>query len=380
MADSAISCPGETTAAERPDHLSDYVLRDVPVGIAATGMRREPYGAGSTPVRADRYWGASTQRSLRTDFTLADRLPERFHCCYGIAKKAAATANGLAGRLPMWKVDALSRAADDLIAGRLADHFPLTVWQSGSGRETDTNVNEVLANRAIQLLGGAIGSHVPIDPARDVNTGQSLTGMFTTSLHIATVLEIEETLVPSAATLVRALDRSGMSSLAQRLRGALARIDEAEGGLHEIVSGDLDDGPGMAEPDWRAMASSIASETGRPFILPRSGDADPGSFDAIVATMATVRGLAVALLEIAEPHGRGNPERVSASHRSLEAMSAVCVNTMGLDLTVAIAGSRGNRGPRVLRPIIVLSVLNAIRNVGQACQAIRRIIVPTGRR
>jgi fumarate hydratase class II len=356
------------------------VLRDVPVGIAATGMRRERYASGSTSVRADRYWGASTQRSLKRDFTSPDRLPERFHRCYGIAKKAAAAANGLAGRLPLWKVDALSRAADDLIAGRLTDHFPLTVWQSGSGRETDTNVNEVLANRAIQLLGGAIGSRVPIDPARDVNTGQSLSGMFTTSLHIATVLEIEETLVPSAATLVRTLDRAGLSPLAQRLHAALARIDEAEGGLHEVVSGDVDDGPGMSESDWRAMAASIASETGRPFILPRRNDAGYGSLDAILAAMATVRGLAVALLDITEPHGRGSPDRFSTGHGPLEAMSMVCVNVLGLDLTVAIAGSRGNRGPRVLRPIIVMSVLNAIRAVGQACQAIRRIIAPISRR
>jgi fumarate hydratase class II len=280
----------------------------------------------------------------------------------------------------MWKVDALSRAADDLIAGRLADHFPLSVWQSGSGRETDTNVNEVLANRAIQLLGGAIGTRVPIDPARDVNTGQSLTGMFTTSLHIAIVMEIEEALVPSAVALTRALDRAGMSALAQRCRVALARIDEAEGRLHEIVSGDIDDGPGMSESDWRAMAASIACETGRPFILPRCGDANSGSLDAIVAAMATVRGLAMALLDITEPHGFGDPGRVLASHRSLEAVSMVCVNVMGRDLTVAIAGGRGNRGPHVLRPIIVLSVLDAIRTVGQACRAIRRIIGATGPR
>jgi len=356
------------------------VLREVPVGIAATGMRRDSNASGSTSVRADRYWGASTQRSLKTDLNSADRLPERFHRCYGIAKKAAAAANGLAGRMPMWKVDALSRAADDLIAGRLADHFPLTVWQSGSGRETDTNVNEVLANRAIQLLGGAIGSRVPIDPARDVNKGQSLTGMFTTSLHVTTVLEIEETLLPPVATLVRALDRAGMSLLAQRLRAALARIDEAEGGLHEIVSGDDNDNSGMSVSDWRAMAASIASETGRPFILPQSDAAVGGSFDAIVAAMAAVRGLAVALLDITEPHGRSSPDRVSASRWSLEVMSMVCTHVMGLDLTVALAGSRGNRGPRVLRPIIVMSVLDAIRTIGQACQGMRRIIVPGGRK
>ena len=373
--------PPRRTAAERPDYLSNYLLRDVPVGIAAAGMRREIHPPGSTSVRADRYWGASTQRSLNAGRAAAEHLPDRFHRCYGIMKKAAAAANGHAGRLPSWKVEAVRLAADDLIAGRLADHFPLAVWQSGSGRETDTNVNEVLANRAIQLLGGAIGSRIPIDPAVDVNMGQSLTGMFTTSLHIATVLELEETLMPSAVTLVRALDRSRVSSLTQRLRAALARIDEAEGGLHEVVSGGAYDSSGMSEPDWHAMAASIAGETGRPFILPPGGHADPASLDAVVAAMAAVRGLAVALLDISEPpNSRGSPDRVSGSRASLEAMSMICINVMGLDQIVSAAASRGNRTPRALRPIIVMSVLNAIRTVGQACLGVRRIIAPASRR
>jgi fumarate hydratase, class II len=379
-AEQATGSPPNKTAAERPDDLSGYFLREVPVGIEATGMRREPHSPGSTSVRADRYWGASTQRSLNAGFGAPDRLPDRFHRCYGITKRAAAAANGRAGRLPWWKVEAVVRATDDLIAGRLDDHFPLTVWQSGSGRETDTNVNEVLANRAIQLLGGAIGSRVPIDPAGDVNLGQSLTGMFTTSLHIATVLELEETLMPSVATLVRALDRTRVSSLAQRLRAALARIDEAEGSLHEIVSGGENDGLGLSEPDWHAMAASIASETGRPFILLPGGHADPSSFDAIIAAMAAVRGLAVVLLEITEPFGRGSADQGSGNRVSLEAMSMVCINVIGLDQIAAAAGGRGNRSPRALRPIIAMSVLNAIRTIGQACLGIRRIIAPASRR
>ncbi|HEX3989544.1 MAG TPA: lyase family protein [Acetobacteraceae bacterium] len=356
--------------------MSGYLLREVPVGIEATGMRREAHAAASGSVRADRYWGASTQRSLNAGFAATDHLPDRFHRCYGIVKKAAAAANGRAGRLPSWKVEAIVRAADDLIAGRLDDHFPLTVWQSGSGQETDTNVNEVLANRAIQLLGGAIGSRIPIDPAGDVNLGQSLTGMFTTSLQIAIVLELEETLMPSATTLVRALDRSRVSSLAQRLRAALARIDEAEGSLHEIVMGDAPDSSGLSEPDWHAMAASIAGETERPFILLPGSHADPGSLDAVVAVMAAVRGLAAALLDITEPPSRGSSDRVSGNRVSLDAMSMVCINVMGLDQIVASACGRGNRSPRALRPIVAMSVLNAIRTIGQACLGVRRIIAP----
>jgi fumarate hydratase, class II len=362
---------------ERPDALSEYSVREVPVGIQATGMRREIHTRGSTAVRADRYWGASTERSLKAAFPANDYLPDRFHRCYGITKKAAVAANGHAGRLPSWKAEALSLAADDLIAGRLAGHFPLTVWQSGSGRETDTNVNEVLANRAIQLLGGVIGSGVPVDPARDVNMGQNVAGMFTTSLHIATVLEIEEALMPPAGVLVRALDRSAMPSLAHRLRAALARIDEAEGGLHEVVSGGVYDVSGLSEPDWRAMAATIAGETRRPFIL---APGETGSLDAIVAAMAAVRGLVVAMLDITDPQSPGKSERVSGGQVSLEAMSMVCINVMGLDQIVAAASSRGNRTPRALRPIIVMSVLNAIRTLGQACASMRKIIAPASRR
>jgi fumarate hydratase class II len=319
--------------------------------------------------------------SLRAGLPATDHLPERFHRCYGIVKKAAATANGQAGRLPTWKAEAIATAADDLIAGRLSDHFPLTVWQSGSGRETDTNVNEVLANRAIQLLGGAIGSRVPVDPTRDVNMGQSLTGMFTSSLHIATVMELEETLVPSVAALARALDRASMASLARRLRAALARIDEAEGGLHEIVSGGAGGGPGMSEPDWRAMAASIARETGRPFVLSPGGHGDSGSLDTIVAAMSAVTGLAVALLDIAEPpvptRGRADPDRNSSGRTALDAMAMVCIHVVGLDQVVANAGGRGNRAPR---PLVVASVLNAIRTLGQACVPVRGIVAAAGRK
>jgi fumarate hydratase class II len=346
----------------------------VPVGIQATGMRRETHDRGFTDVSADRYWGASTQRSLKAGFPAADHLPQRFHSCYGIAKKAAATVNGQAGRLPAWKVEALRRAADDLIAGNLADHFPLTVWQSGSGREFDTNVNEVLANRAIQLLGGTIGSRVPIDPARDVNLGQNLTGMFTSSLHIATVMELEEILMPAVAGLVRVLDRAAMPYLARRLRVALARIDEAEAGLHEVVGGADHDGSGMSEPDWRAIAASVTQETGRPFILPPGGHADPGSLEPVVAAMAAVRGLVVALLDMTEGYRCDGPARITDGQGSLEAMSMVCIHVMGLDQIVAAASSRGNHTPRALRPVIAMSVLSAIQTVGLACLSVRRII------
>jgi fumarate hydratase class II len=289
-------------------------------------------------------------------------------------------------------VEAICLAADDMIAGKLSGHFPLTTWQSGSGRETDTNVNEVLANRAIQLLGGAIGSRDPIDPTRDVNLGQSLTCMFTTALHIAIVIELEETLVPSVTTLARALDRAALPSLARQLRVALARIDEAEGGLHEIAGGGGDgetSGSGAApnpvsepvsESDWRVMAAMVASETRRPFIPAPDGYADHASLDAVVAAMAAVRGLVITLLNIVDVLHARTPTSTQDRKASLEAMSMVCISILGMDQIVAAAASRGNREPHAIRPVIVTSVLNAIRTLGLACASLRRVVAATGRR
>src|SRR5580658_3150190 len=147
-------------------------LRDVPIGIDATGLRRETDAMGAVDVPADRYWGAQTERSL-VHFAIGDdRMPKRVYHAYGYVKKAGALVNETAGRLPKWKADAVVHAADEAIAGRLDEHFPLYVWQTGSGTQSNMNVNEVLSNRAIQLLGGELGSQQPIGPNDHVNMGQ----------------------------------------------------------------------------------------------------------------------------------------------------------------------------------------------------------------
>jgi fumarate hydratase class II len=147
-------------------------VNEIPIGIRATGTRRETDSMGEIEVPADRYWGAQTQRSL-IHFSIGDdRMPKRVYHAYGYVKKAAALVNAAAGRLPQWKADAIVRAADEAIAGQLDEHFPLYVWQTGSGTQSNMNVNEVLANRAIQLLGGEIGSKSPVHPNDDVNMGQ----------------------------------------------------------------------------------------------------------------------------------------------------------------------------------------------------------------
>lgn len=231
-------------------------LRDTPIGIDATGQRHETDSMGGIDVPADRYWGAQTQRSL-VHFAIGDdRMPKRVYHAYGYVKKAAALVNAAAGRLAQWKANAIVRAADEAIAGKLDDHFPLYVWQTGSGTQSNMNVNEVLSNRAIQLLGGKIGGKSPVHPNDDVNMGQSSNDTFPTAMHIAAVLELEEHLVPHAEVLAIAIEakanewndviKTGRTHLqdavpltvgqewsgwAHQIRDALRRIRASEGSV-----------------------------------------------------------------------------------------------------------------------------------------------------
>src|SRR6201993_1710478 len=182
------------------------LLHDIPIGLDATGTRHETDSMGGIDVPADRYWGAQTQRSL-VHFSIGDdHMPKRVYHAYGYVKKAAALVNAAAGRLPQWKADAIVYAADEAIAGKLDEHFPLYVWQTGSGTQSNMNVNEVLSNRAIQLLGGKIGSKSPVHPNDDVNMGQSSNDTFPTAMHIAAVLELEDHLLPHAEALAAAIE------------------------------------------------------------------------------------------------------------------------------------------------------------------------------
>src|ERR1700756_2528478 len=190
-------------------HMSNQnhpILRDIPIGIDAAGQRHETDSMGGIDVPADRYWGAQTQRSL-VHFSIGDdRMPKRVYHAYGYVKKAAALVNNAAGRLPKWKAEAIVRAADEAIDGKLDGHFPLYVWQTGSGTQSNMNVNEVLSNRADQLLGGAIGSKHPVHPNDDVNLGQSSNDTFPTAMHIASVIELEQHLLPRAEALAEAIE------------------------------------------------------------------------------------------------------------------------------------------------------------------------------
>jgi fumarate hydratase class II len=274
---------------------------------------------------------------------------------------------------------AITRAASDLIDGRLDGQFPLPVWPSGSGQEIDTNVNEVLANRAIQLLQGSIGEREPVDPDRDVAACQSVGSCFTTTLHIALVMEIEEALVPAVLALARMLDRKAIAgaSHGRRLREALVRLDEAEGGLHEIVTGPTDtNGSGRSGADWQVVAGIIAADTGRPFIVGKQdNNPDLGLFDATLAAMAAVRGVAVVLHNIAGViHASLDEQRPGGSLAPLEAMARICTEVLEKDQLVAASVADCLRSPHATRPLIASAVLTALHRLGPACGSMRGVL------
>jgi fumarate hydratase class II len=398
------------------------ILRDLPIGIDVTGERHETDSMGGIDVPADRYWGAQTQRSL-VHFSIGDdRMPKRVYHAYGYVKKAAALVNEAAGRLPPWKAAAIARAADEAIAGKLDEHFPLYVWQTGSGTQSNMNVNEVLSNRAIQLLGGKIGSKSPVHPNDDVNMGQSSNDTFPTAMHIAAVLELEDHLLPHVEALTTAIEaksnewsdvvKTGRTHLqdavpltvgqewsgyAQQMRDALARIRASEASLLELAAGGTAVGTGLnAPPSFsREIASKIAELTGHPFVTAPNKFAAQGSLDAMVAAMSALRGLAVALMKIAndmrwlasgprcglgelllpenEPGSSIMPGKVNPTQ--CEAMVMVCIEVIGEDNAVAFAGSQGNFELNAMRPIIINNFLHSARVLGDGCDKLRRFSV-----
>lgn len=180
--------------------------KTLPIGINETGFREEFDSMGKINVPADRYWGAQTQRSLQHFNIGNDLMPKEVYHAYGYIKKACALVNCAANRLPEWK-EAIVIAADETINGQLDEHYPLYVWQTGSGTQSNMNVNEVISNRAIQLLGGTLGSQSPIGPNDDVNMGQSSNDTFPTAMHIAAIFALDEQLIPSIESLIDVIEK-----------------------------------------------------------------------------------------------------------------------------------------------------------------------------
>ncbi|MET7936441.1 class II fumarate hydratase [Streptomyces sp. NPDC005322] len=393
-------------------------VRDLPTRIDATGYRRETDALGTVEVRADRYWGAQTQRAL-VHFSIGeDRMPQAVHHAYGYVKKAAALVNGREGRLPGWQADLIAHVADEVVSGALDDHFPLSVWQSGSGTQTHMNVNEVISNRAIQLVGGAMGTKEPVHPHDHVNMGQSSNDTFPTAMHIAAVSTLHDPLLRQVSLLQEAIAaksrtwyevvKAGRTHLqdalpltvgqewsgyAAHLSDALERLRATLPDLYQLAIGGTAVGTGWGAPEGfgAAVAEEIAEATGHPFRTAANSFAAQGGLDAMVAASAGLRGLAVPLMKIAgdirllasgprcgigelvlpanEPGSSMMPGKVNPTQ--CEAMMMVCAQVLSEDNTVALAGSQGNLELNTMRPIVINNFLHSAWILSDACEKLR---------
>jgi len=386
-------------------------IADVPIGIDATGRRTEFDSMGDVDVPAERYWGAQTQRSL-IHFSIGnDHMPIEVYRAYGIVKKAAAIVNQKAGRLDGWTATAIVQAADETIAGKLDTEFPLFVWQTGSGTQSNMNVNEVLSNRAIQLLGGELGSQQPVGPNDDVNMGQSSNDSFPTAMHIAAITEIDERLLPSLTALhaeivakakmwmgVVKIGRTHLedavpltvgqewSGYAAMIDGVIREIEHSRTGLLKLALGGTAVGTGLNAPEGFSVevAEEIAALTGKEFVTAPNKFEAQGSLDAMVRAHAALRGAAVSLMKIAndmrwlasgprtgfaelllpanEPGSSIMPGKVNPTQ--CEAIVMIAIQVIGNDTAVAFAGSQGNFELNAMRPIIVNNYLHSARILG----------------
>ncbi len=398
-------------------------MQDLPIGIEAGGMeatgeRHEFDSMGRVGVPAHRYWGAQTQRSLQHFSIGNDRMPKEVYHAYGTVKKACALVNQADGRLDAWKADAIVRAADETIAGALDEHYPLYVWQSGSGTQSNMNVNEVISNRAIQLLGGEIGSQHPIGPNDDVNMCQSSNDTFLTAMHIAAITEIDGRLLPKVAELTATIEAKSKewmgivkigrthlqdavpltvgqewSGYAAQLRACMDQVVASRSGLLELALGGTAVGTGLNAPAGFSVkvAGTIAGLTGKPYVTAPNKFMAQGSLDAMVRASAALRGLAVALMKIAndmrwlasgprcglgelelppnEPGSSIMPGKVNPTQ--CEAMVMIAIQVLADDSGTALAGSQGNFELNAMRPIIINNFLHSARILGDGCEMFR---------
>jgi fumarate hydratase class II len=378
--------------------------------------RIESDSMGEIKVAADKYWGAQTQRSLGNFKIGGDRFPKEMVRALGILKKAAAMTNKELGTLPADKADLIVRAADEVIEGKLDAHFPLVVWQTGSGTQTNMNANEVISNRAIELSGGVMGSKKPIHPNDDVNKAQSSNDTFPTAMHIAAVEETHRRLVPMVKKLRDALQSKSnefkdvikigrthlmdavpltlgqeISGYVQQLNSGLERIEGALPHLYELALGGTAVGTGLNTHPQFALKSAekISQITAKPFKSARNKFEALASHDSMVEFSGVLNTLAVSLMKIAndvrwlgsgprsglgelhlpenEPGSSIMPGKVNPTQ--CEAMTMVCAQVMGNNVAVSVAGSNGNFELNVFKPVIIFNVLNSIRLLADACES-----------
>ncbi|AZI43611.1 class II fumarate hydratase [Deinococcus psychrotolerans] len=380
--------------------------------------RTESDTMGTQEVQADRYWGAQTERSIhnfpigRDTFVMGRPIVRAL----GILKKGAAQANADLGELPQDVADLIVRAADEVISGQLDSHFPLVVFQTGSGTQSNMNANEVISNRAIELAGGEMGSKKPVHPNDHVNRGQSSNDTFPTAMHIAVVLELNERLYGSVGKLRDTLHAKSEEfagivkvgrthlqdatpiTLGQEIGGWVAQLDyalgevkHAETGLYDLAIGGTAVGTGLnAHPKFGDLAAQkYAEETGFPFKSAENKFAALSAHDALVQVSAAIRTLSGALMKMAndvrwlasgprngigeitipenEPGSSIMPGKVNPTQS--EALTMVATRVFGNDATVAFAGSQGNFQLNVFKPVMVHAVLESIRLISDASLA-----------
>jgi len=382
------------------------------------GFRVEKDSLGEVKVPRDVLWGAQTQRSIenfpigRARFVWGRPVIRAL----GLLKKAAALANGELGQLPGDKVELISRAADEVIAGDLDDQFPLVVWQTGSGTQSNMNANEVIGNRAIQLAGGEVGSKQPVHPNDDVNRGQSSNDTFPTAMHIAAVERLEDELLPAVKLLRDTLDTKAREhddvvmvgrthlqdatpvTLGQVISGWVAQLDHAVDGVKRAIPGvsalaigGTAVGTGLnAHPRFgELVAEKLTELTGKGFTAAENKFAALSAHDEMVDASAALRTLAIALYKIAndvryyamgpragiaeikipenEPGSSIMPGKINPTQS--EAMTMVCAQVFGNDAAVAFAGSQGAFQLNVYKPVMLHNVLESIDLISDACRA-----------
>jgi fumarate hydratase, class II len=373
---------------------------------------------GAIDVPAEHYWAAQTQRSLHHFAIGRDTMPERLIRAFGLLKLAAADVNLELGLLSREEHDRIAAAAREVADGALAAEFPLRIWQTGSGTQTNMNVNEVIAGRANEAATGARGGKSPIHPNDHVNRSQSSNDTFPTALHMAAAMAINEDLLPSVGALRDALDRKRaefdgivkigrthlqdavpltlgqeFSGYVAQLDGDVARIETTLPGLYEIALGGTAVGTGLnSHPEFAArVAARIAELTGLPFVTAPNKFAALAGQEATVFASGALKTLATSLMKIAndirwlgsgpraglgelrlpenEPGSSIMPGKVNPTQS--EALTMVCVQVMGYDTTIGIAGSQGNFELNVFKPVIAHDLLHAIELLTDGCRSFR---------
>ena len=379
-------------------------------------VRVESDSMGEIEVPANKYWGAQTERSLHHFNIGKDLMPIELTHAFGVLKKAAALTNLELGKLPQDKAELIVKAADEVSQGLLDAHFPLHIWQTGSGTQSNMNANEVISNRAIELAGGVMGSKAPVHPNDHVNMSQSSNDTFPTAMHIAAAVAFNSKLIPAVRNLREALaakmaafkdiikiGRTHLQdavpmTLGQEFSGYVAQLDscihrleEVLPELYELAAGGTAVGTGLnTHPQFASkVAQHVAQLTGLPFITAPNKFAALASHDGLVFAHSAMKTLACALMKIAndirwlasgprcgigeliipenEPGSSIMPGKVNPTQS--EAMTMVCVQVLGNDTAVGIAGSQGNFELNVFKPVIIYNVMHSLNLLADTCHS-----------